>query len=214
MVVAIDPAVSTGEDADETGIIVAGKDANGHGYVLADQSGRYPPTEWVAEVNNGGDMVEATVRMVDPNVSYNKVHASRGKVITARQFLLAIKKGRAAPLAAMKPSSRIPIGCRRLMKHMDMIDRDMSAAEAVVGFTLKPVLHLDFAKRFWRPIGEYEAAENSPGYGRHLMLSFFAYGNDEPLVFNNLDRLFRNLWTACHLLSREMQDALTRPSAN
>jgi phage terminase large subunit-like protein len=44
--VAIDPAVSTGEDADETGIIVAGKDANGHGYVLADQSARYAPTEW------------------------------------------------------------------------------------------------------------------------------------------------------------------------
>ena len=70
IVVAIDPAVSTGEDADETGIIVAGKDADGHGYVLADQSARYAPTEWartaialyrqhkadriVAEVNNGG----------------------------------------------------------------------------------------------------------------------------------------------------------------
>jgi phage terminase large subunit-like protein len=84
--VAIDPAASSGEEADETGLIVAGKDADGHGYVLADQSGRYAPTEWartaialyrqykadriVAEVNNGGDMVEATVRMVDPNVSY------------------------------------------------------------------------------------------------------------------------------------------------
>src|SRR6202035_883339 len=95
--VAIDPAVSSGEEADETGIIVAGKDADGHGYVLADQSGRYAPTEWartaiglyrqykadriVAEVNNGGDMVEATVRMVDPNVSYATVHASRGKVM-------------------------------------------------------------------------------------------------------------------------------------
>jgi hypothetical protein len=35
-----------GEEADETAIVVAGKDANGHGYVLADQSGRHPPTEW------------------------------------------------------------------------------------------------------------------------------------------------------------------------
>jgi hypothetical protein len=50
IVVAIDPAVSTGEDADETGIIVAGKDADGHGYVLADQSARYAPTEWVRTV--------------------------------------------------------------------------------------------------------------------------------------------------------------------
>ena len=46
IVIAIDPAVSSGDEADETGIIVAGIDANDHGYVLADQSGRYPPTEW------------------------------------------------------------------------------------------------------------------------------------------------------------------------
>jgi phage terminase large subunit-like protein len=111
IVVAIDPAASSGEEADETGIIVAGKDADGHGYVLADQSGRYTPTEWarasigmyrqykadriVAEVNNGGDMVEATVRMVDPNVSYKAVHASRGKVV------------RAQPIAALYDQSRI-----------------------------------------------------------------------------------------------------------
>jgi phage terminase large subunit-like protein len=77
VVVAIDPAVTSGEDADETGIVVAGKDAEGHGYVLADHSGRYTPIEWatkaieayhkheadriVAEVNNGGEMVEATI---------------------------------------------------------------------------------------------------------------------------------------------------------
>jgi len=111
IVVAIDPAVSTGEDADETGIIVAGKDADGHGYVLADQSARYAPTEWartaialyrqhkadriVAEVNNGGDMVESTIRMIDPNVSYSAVRASRGKVI------------RAEPVAALYEQRRI-----------------------------------------------------------------------------------------------------------
>src|SRR5271156_6629460 len=111
IVVAIDPAVSTGEDADESGIIVAGKDADGHGYVLADQSARYAPTEWartaialyrqhkadriVAEVNNGGDMVESTIRMIDPNVSFSAVRASRGKVI------------RAEPVAALYEQRRI-----------------------------------------------------------------------------------------------------------
>src|SRR5213076_2159579 len=70
IVVAIDPAASSSETADETGIIVAGRDAAGHGYVLADASNRYAPAEWakaaviacrthhadriVAEVNNGG----------------------------------------------------------------------------------------------------------------------------------------------------------------
>ena len=99
VVVAIDPAVTSGEEADETGIVVAGKDKNGHGYVLADISGRYPPTEWarlaitayathgadriVAEVNNGGDMVGATLRMIDPNVAFTAVRASRGKVVRA-----------------------------------------------------------------------------------------------------------------------------------
>src|SRR5215831_10509147 len=39
VVVAIDPAVTSGEEADETGIVVAGKDQNGHGYVLADSRG-------------------------------------------------------------------------------------------------------------------------------------------------------------------------------
>jgi predicted phage terminase large subunit-like protein len=108
--VAIDPAVSTGEDSDETGIIVAGKDADGHGYVLADQSGRYPPTEWarkaialyrqhkadriVAEVNNGGDMVEATIRMVDNNVSYSAVRATRGKVVRAEPVAALYEQGR------------------------------------------------------------------------------------------------------------------------
>src|SRR6185312_2504790 len=46
IVVAIDPAATSGEHADETGIIVAGRDAAGHGYVLADASGRYAPAEW------------------------------------------------------------------------------------------------------------------------------------------------------------------------
>ena len=43
IVIAIDPAVTSGEDADETGMIVAGRDAAGRGYVLADRSGHYTP---------------------------------------------------------------------------------------------------------------------------------------------------------------------------
>ena len=95
VVVAIDPAVTSGEGSDETGIIVLAKDHNGIGYVLADESGRYQPNAWaqkaiqlyrqygadriVAEVNNGGDLVEATIRQFDQNVAFTPVHASRGK---------------------------------------------------------------------------------------------------------------------------------------
>jgi phage terminase large subunit-like protein len=110
IVVAIDPATTSGEDADETGIIVVGKDNQGHGYVLADVSGRYQPIEWakiaiatyrtnhadriVAERNNGGEMVEATIRMVDPNVPVMTVWASRGKVARAEPVSALYEQGR------------------------------------------------------------------------------------------------------------------------
>jgi phage terminase large subunit-like protein len=99
IVIAIDPAVSTKEGSDETGIVAAGRDDRGHGYVLEDLSGRYQPADWariaveayrrhqadrvVAEVNQGGDLVESTLRVIDPNVPFTAVHASRGKYVRA-----------------------------------------------------------------------------------------------------------------------------------
>jgi phage terminase large subunit-like protein len=89
IVVAIDPAATAREDSDETGIVICGKGVDGHAYVLKDLSCRLSPEGWarraitgyrefhadrmVAEVNNGGDMVESTVRMVDANVSFRKL---------------------------------------------------------------------------------------------------------------------------------------------
>src|SRR5882757_9813403 len=110
VVVAIDPAVTNNEGSDETGIIVAGIDAVGHGYLLEDISGRYAPHEWarkaveayrrwkadriIAEVNNGGQMVETTIRMVDPNIPFKSVHASRGKVIRAEPIAALYEQGK------------------------------------------------------------------------------------------------------------------------
>jgi phage terminase large subunit-like protein len=110
VVVAIDPAVSATEGSDETGIIVAGKDHGGHGWILADASGRFQPLEWaktaiaayrahcadriVAEVNNGGDMVEATLRVIEPNAPFAAVRASRGKVTRAEPVAALYEQGR------------------------------------------------------------------------------------------------------------------------
>ncbi len=110
IVVAIDPAATSGEAADETGIIVAGKDAEGHGWVLADLSGRYRPTEWaktavaayhahhadrvVAEVNNGGEMVESTLRVIDPDLAFTAVRASRGKITRAEPVAALYEQGK------------------------------------------------------------------------------------------------------------------------
>jgi phage terminase large subunit-like protein len=117
--IAIDPAVTATQESDETGIIVGGIGAcdckgsdkvEDHGFVLGDLSGRYSPNEWaqravsaywqlradviVAEVNQGGDMVEATLRTIDKTVSYKSVRASRGKYTRAEPVAALYEQGR------------------------------------------------------------------------------------------------------------------------
>lgn len=109
VVVAIDPAVSSHEDSDETGIVVAGIGYDGRVYVLGDASGRYRPEEWsrralalydqfsadeiIAEVNNGGDMVASTIRVHRPNVNVRTVHATRGKTLRAEPIAALYERG-------------------------------------------------------------------------------------------------------------------------
>jgi phage terminase large subunit-like protein len=107
VVVAIDPMARVHERAEaesdaqgaETGIVVAGQGADGHGYVLEDATVRGTPAQWataaiaayrrhqadriVGEVNNGGDMVGYTLATVDPRVPFSSVWASRGKYTRA-----------------------------------------------------------------------------------------------------------------------------------
>jgi phage terminase large subunit-like protein len=110
VVVAIDPSGTSGEDSDECGIVVCGVDARGHGYVLEDLSGRYPPNVWakraisaygrhaadrvIGETNYGGEMVEATLRTVDQSVPFKKVVSSRGKVLRAEPVASLYEQGR------------------------------------------------------------------------------------------------------------------------
>lgn len=88
IVIGVDPAISSNDNSDETGIIVAAMDYDGNGYILADLSRRYKPSEWatvvvnlfyryhadriVPEVNQGGDMVESTIHSIDATVPINK----------------------------------------------------------------------------------------------------------------------------------------------
>lgn len=107
--VGIDPAVSSKTTSNETGIVAGGIDADGEGYILADGSGIYSPIAWarqavtifaalkadriIAEVNNGGDLVEANLRVVSPMIPYAKVHASRGKRARAEPISSLYERG-------------------------------------------------------------------------------------------------------------------------
>lgn len=113
IVVSVDPAITNTIGSDETGIIVAGLGGDKRGYVLADESGKFRPEEWarraislfdtfnadciVAEVNQGGDMVEAMIKAESKGrtIPVVKVTATRAKHI------------RAEPVAALYEQNKI-----------------------------------------------------------------------------------------------------------
>jgi len=117
IVVAVDPPVTGHKGSDACGIVVVGAVTDGpvqdwRAYVLEDATieaaspsawakaavaamDRHGATRMVAEVNQGGDMVEAVIRQVDPLVPYKPVHASKGKIV------------RAEPVAALYEQNRV-----------------------------------------------------------------------------------------------------------
>lgn len=116
IVVAVDPSVTSKAGADTCGIIVVGADTEGdperwRAMVLADLSvPAATPTEWaraairayhdfdadrlVAEVNQGGELVETLLRQIDPLVSYRGVHAAKSKSARAEPIAALYEQGR------------------------------------------------------------------------------------------------------------------------
>jgi phage terminase large subunit-like protein len=110
VVVAVDPAVTSREDSDETGIVAAALGVDGQYYVTHDVSLIATPDAWaraavklyhdvnadrlVAEINNGGEMVEHLMRTVDRDVAYKAVTATRGKLIRAEPIAALYEQGR------------------------------------------------------------------------------------------------------------------------
>lgn len=113
VVIAVDPAAKKNdipEDGAATGIVVAGVGDDGRGYVLDDATCRESPMGWarkaiacfdryegdciVGEINNGGDMVESTIRAVRTTVPFKEVTASRGKWVRAEPIAALYEQGR------------------------------------------------------------------------------------------------------------------------
>lgn len=123
VVVAVDPPAGEGAGADACGIVVAGVVQDGpprdwRAYVLEDASVQgVSPTAWaeaaadaarrwqadrvVAEVNQGGAMVETVLRQVDPLLPVRKVHATRGKIARAEPVAALYEQGRVQHVAGM-----------------------------------------------------------------------------------------------------------------
>jgi len=111
IVVAVDPPASAGRNSDACGIVAAGIDHDGFGWVLADESlPRAKPYQWaraaialyhrleadviIAEVNQGGDMVKAVIASEDHGVPVRPVRAMRGKWLRAEPVAALYEQGR------------------------------------------------------------------------------------------------------------------------
>lgn len=120
VVIGVDPATKSHENADMTAFTVAGRgfpvetmfgDDRPRGYLLHCEQARYTPTQSmkraaelyhehradcvVIEANNGGDYLPALLEQVDPTVNWRIVHATRGK------------RARAAPVAQLYEQARV-----------------------------------------------------------------------------------------------------------
>jgi len=111
VVVAIDPALTSGDEADETGVMIVARDGNGQGWVLGDLSLRGTPARWasavvracrdfeadmiIAEANAGGEMIEHTLRSVDEDLpTVELVHVSKSKAQRAEPISLLYEQAR------------------------------------------------------------------------------------------------------------------------
>ena len=123
VVVAVDPPVTGHRGSDECGIVVVGVVTEGppqdwRAWVLEDASvAGASPDRWaraaldamarhgadrlVAEVNQGGDLVESVIRQIDPLVPYRAVRAARGKAARAEPVAALYEQGRVAHLRGL-----------------------------------------------------------------------------------------------------------------
>jgi phage terminase large subunit-like protein len=124
VVVAIDPPVSSGDAADECGLIVAGVRMQGppqdwRAYVLADltlqgatpngwaqaavaAAARYQADRVVAEINQGGEMVESVLRQQSGLLPFRAVRASKGKTARAEPVAALYEQGRVAHVGSFR----------------------------------------------------------------------------------------------------------------
>lgn len=157
VVVGVDPATSTKEKSDQTGIVVAGV-FEGKGYVLADLTGKYSPAGWgsrvaeaykafgasavVAEKNQGGDMVRYVLHAADPNMKVKLVHASKGKIARAEPVAQLYEQGHVYHAPGLEALEDEMVGWDRLAATYspDRIDALVWALTELMVDNKKPVV--------------------------------------------------------------------------
>ena len=114
IVIGFDPAMKSGEESDESGIVVVAsaemQDGFDHAFILDDQSMKGTPADvakkvavtariWDAscvyyESNQGGDWIKDSLKGIDPTLPCREAHSSRGKIMRAEPVSALCEAGR------------------------------------------------------------------------------------------------------------------------
>ena len=125
IVVAIDPAVTSEVNSDETGIVVAGIDSDKIAYVIEDATFKGTPKEWakkavslykyykankiIGETNQGGDLIREVIHAIDERVPYSKVHAKKGKYLRAEPVSALYEQGKVKHYSPIKTKNNLDL---------------------------------------------------------------------------------------------------------
>lgn len=149
IVVAVDPAVTAkkptdrdlklNKTSDYTGICVAGLGEDGDFYIFDLFGAQETPAEWaktvvdtyyrweadkiIAEVNNGGDLIELNLRTVDRNLPIKTIHAFKGKSLRAEPIAALYEKKRVHHLGTFSDGEdEMVVFPMEPSAHDDMVD--------------------------------------------------------------------------------------------
>jgi len=107
--IAIDPSVTSKDTSDECGIICLGLGMDDKVYIFRDETGIYTPLAWcnkaiflhdeyranciVAEINQGGDLVETVIHQIKNAIKVEKVWSKQGKILRAEPVVSLYEQG-------------------------------------------------------------------------------------------------------------------------
>jgi len=111
--IGVDPAMSSKKKSDLTGIVISMMGDDGYAYVLEDLSGKYTANEWrskifsrydywssycpvsiVVEKNQGGDLIEDTIKRDRPLIPVDTVFSTSNKMSRAEPISLLYEQGK------------------------------------------------------------------------------------------------------------------------
>lgn len=184
IVVAVDPSGCAGDEdmrSDEVGITVCALGSDSHGYLLEDLSGRWGPAQWaeiacsayerhradkiIGEKNFGGAMVEHTLRTANPDIPYEEVTATRGKVIRAEPIAALYNQGKIHHVGYFEELEDQMLSMT-LSGYMGLKSPDR-ADSAIWGFShLFPMITESRERKDWVPPSVKSAPRSASRYSR------------------------------------------------